>query len=109
MATLTFVFALSRLRLNTPSPVLRLSWMPASFCCDRDERSMAATLRTMLNSVGGENTAPVAQRAAKLSLLNFLSLFRDLQKSTRFSGGGRVVAQHFSVFSKSRRDSVGGG
>ena len=27
-------------------------------------------------------------RAAKLSLLNFLSLFRDLQKSTRFSGGG---------------------
>ena len=27
-------------------------------------------------------------RAAKLRLLNFLSLFRDLQKSTRFSGGG---------------------
>ena len=27
-------------------------------------------------------------RAAKLSLLNFLSLFRDLQKPTRFSGGG---------------------
>ena len=31
-------------------------------------------------------------RAAKLSLLNFLSLFRDLQKPTRFSGGG-VVAE----------------
>ena len=108
MATLIFVFALSRLRLNIPSSVLRLSWMPASFCCDRDERSMAATLRTMLNSVGGENTAPVAKRAAKLSLLNFLSLFRDLQKSTRFSGGG-VVPQNCSVFSKSRRDSVGGG
>ena len=27
-------------------------------------------------------------RAAKLSLLNFLSLFRDLQKPTRFGGGG---------------------
>ena len=27
-------------------------------------------------------------RAAKMSLLNFLSLFRDLQKPTRFSGGG---------------------
>ena len=30
-------------------------------------------------------------RAAKLRLLNFLSLFRDLQKPTRFSGG--VVAK----------------
>ena len=27
-------------------------------------------------------------RAAKLRLLNFLSLFRDLQEPTRFSGGG---------------------
>ena len=27
-------------------------------------------------------------RAAKLRLLNFLSLFRDLQKPTRFSGRG---------------------
>ena len=27
-------------------------------------------------------------RAAKLRLFNFLSLFRDLQKPTRFSGGG---------------------
>ena len=43
-------------------------------------------------------------RAAKLSLLNFLSLFRDLQKSTRFSGGG-VVAEFFSVCS----GTVGGG
>ena len=33
-------------------------------------------------------------RAAKLRLLNFLSLFRDLQKPTRFSGGG-VVAEFF--------------
>ena len=33
-------------------------------------------------------------RAAKLRLLNFLSLFRDLQKPTRFSGGG-VVAGFF--------------
>ena len=35
-------------------------------------------------------------RAAKLSLLSFLSLFRDLQKPTRFSrggGGGGVVAE----------------
>ena len=46
--------------------------------------------------------------AAKLRLLNFLSLFRDLQKPTRFSGGG-VVAGYYSVISKSRRDSVGGG
>ena len=35
-------------------------------------------------------------RAAKLSLLNFLSLLRDLQKN-------------YSGISKSRRDSVGGG
>ena len=34
-------------------------------------------------------------RAAKLSLLNFLSLFRDLQKPTRFRGGGGVVAEFF--------------
>ena len=27
-------------------------------------------------------------RAAKLSLLNFWSIFRDLQKPTRFVGGG---------------------
>ena len=33
-------------------------------------------------------------RAAKLRLLNFLSLFRDLQKPTRFSGGG-VVSRIF--------------
>ena len=33
-------------------------------------------------------------RAAKLRLLNFLSLFRDLQEPTRFSGGG-VVAEFF--------------
>ena len=32
--------------------------------------------------------AQSVRRAAKLSLLNFLSLFRDLQKPTRFSGGG---------------------
>ena len=37
---------------------------------------------------------PAAGRAAKLRLLNFLSLFRDLQKPTRFSGGG-VVAGFF--------------
>ena len=30
----------------------------------------------------------VDYRAAKLRLLNFLSLFRDLQKPTRLSGGG---------------------
>ena len=30
----------------------------------------------------------VLSRAAKLSLWNFLSLFRDLKKPTRFSGGG---------------------
>ena len=34
-------------------------------------------------------------RAAKLRLLNFLSLFRDLRKPTRFSGGGGVVAEFF--------------
>ena len=35
-------------------------------------------------------------RAAKLRLLNFLSLFRDLQKPTRFSGwGGGVVGRIF--------------
>ena len=35
------------------------------------------------------------RRAAKLSLLNFLSLFRDLQKPTRFGGGGGVVEEFF--------------
>ena len=50
----------------------------------------------------------VVRRAAKLSLMNFLSLFRDLQKPTRFSGGGGVVAE-FSGKSKSRRVSVVGG
>ena len=38
------------------------------------------------------------RRAAKLSLLNFLSFFRDLQKPTRFSRGG----------GSSRMFSVGG-
>ena len=48
-------------------------------------------------------------RAAKLRLLDFLSLFRDLQKPTRFSGGGGGSSRIFSVISKSRRDSAGGG
>ena len=47
-------------------------------------------------------------RAAKLSLLNFLSLFRDLQKWTRFGGGG-VVAACFRVLQKPTRFSGGGG
>ena len=38
-------------------------------------------------------------RAAKLSLLNFWSLFRDVQKPTRFVGGGwgrgGVVSEYF--------------
>ena len=46
----------------------------------------------------------VVVRAAKFSLLNFFSLFRDLQKRTRFGGGGG-----FFVISKSRPDSMGGG
>ena len=46
-------------------------------------------------------------RAAKLSLLNFLSLFRDLQKSTRFSGG--IVAEFFRDLQKPARFSGGGG
>ena len=49
-------------------------------------------------------------RAAKLSLLNFLSLFRDLQKPTRFGGGGGVVAELFSVLQNPTLFSgVGGG
>ena len=35
-------------------------------------------------------------RAAKLRLLNFLSLFRDLQKPTRFSGRGGGSSRIFS-------------
>ena len=35
-------------------------------------------------------------RAAKLRLLNFLSLFRDLQEPTLFSGGGGGVVAPFS-------------
>ena len=48
-------------------------------------------------------------RAAKLSLLNFLSLFRDLQKPTRFGGGGGVVAEFFRDPQKPTRFSGGGG
>ena len=51
---------------------------------------------------------PEVFRAAKLSLLNFLSLFRDLQKPTRFGGGG-VVAECFRVPQKPTRFSGGGG
>ena len=47
-------------------------------------------------------------RAAKLRLLNFLSLFRDLQKPTRFSGGG-VVAEFFRDLQDPTLFSVGGG
>ena len=46
-------------------------------------------------------------RAAKLRLLNFLSLFRDLQKPTRFSGGGGVVAEFFRDLQESTRFSGG--
>ena len=45
-------------------------------------------------------------RAAKLRLLNFLSLFRDLQKPTRFSGG--VVAGFFRDLQEPTRFSGGG-
>ena len=49
-------------------------------------------------------------RAAKLRLLNFLSLFRDLQKPTRFSGGGGgVVAEFFRDLQEPTRFSGGGG
>ena len=48
-ASLTFVFGLSRLRLNTPPSVLYLSWMPSSLCCEAS-CSMAAI--TMLKRVG---------------------------------------------------------
>ena len=51
-----------------------------------------------------------AYRAAKLRLLNFLSLFRDLQKPTRFGGvGGGGSSRILFRVPKSRRDSVGGG
>ena len=49
-------------------------------------------------------------RAAKLSLLNFLSLFRDLQESrNRHDSVGGGVVPEFSLISRSRLDSVGGG
>ena len=48
-------------------------------------------------------------RAAKLRLLNFLSLFRDLQKPTRFSGGGGVVAEFSRDLLEPTRFSGGGG
>ena len=51
---------------------------------------------------------PVAYcRAAKLRLLNFLSLFRDLQQPTRFSGGGG--SSRISPWSPTTRFSGGGG
>ena len=50
-------------------------------------------------------------RATKLRLLNFLSLFRDLQEPTRFSGGGGVgvVADFFRDLQEPTRFSGGGG
>ena len=48
-------------------------------------------------------------RAAKLRLFNFLSLFRDLQKPTRFSGGEGVVAFFLKFFQEPTRFSGGGG
>ena len=53
---------------------------------------------------------PYVYRAAKLSLWNFLSLFRDLHKPTRFSGegGSSRVADIFRGL-QTRRKSVGGG
>ena len=47
-------------------------------------------------------------RAAKLSLLNFLSLFRDLQKPTRFGGGG-VVTELFPCSPDADATLAGGG
>ena len=47
-------------------------------------------------------------RAAKLRLLNFLSLFRDLQKPTRFSGGGGS-SRIFPGSPRAYAGSVGGG
>ena len=41
-----------------------------------------------------QNSTYKQRRAAKFRSLNFLSLFRDLQKPTRFGGGG-VVAHFF--------------
>ena len=47
----------------------------------------------MSHTLAIEVEAAEEYRAAKLRLLNFLSLFRDrdLQKPTRFSGGGVVA------------------
>ena len=47
-------------------------------------------------------------RAAKLSLLNFLSLFSKSRRDSVVEGGG-VVAEFVSVFSGTRPHSVGGG
>ena len=53
----------------------------------------------------------VLRRAAKLRLLNFLSLFPDLQKPTRYSvgGGGGVVAKFFGDLQEPTWFSGGGG
>ena len=50
-------------------------------------------------------------RAAKLRLLNFMSLFRDLQEPTWFSGGGGggVVAEFFRDLQEPTWFSGGGG
>ena len=49
VATFTCVFALSRLRLNTPQSVLHFSWMPSSLSC---EASWSMAANTKLNRVG---------------------------------------------------------
>ena len=56
----------------------------------------------------GRQTCHLQSCQVELYILNFLSLFRDLQKSTRFSGGG-VVAEFFRVLQKPTRFSGGGG
>ena len=58
-------------------------------------------LRRLVNQLPGKANS----RAAKLSLLNFFSLFRDLQKPTTFGGGGGGSS---TIFPSSPK-AVGGG
>ena len=71
---------------------------------------MSAT-KTPTPAMVSSATSDAATRAAKLRLLNFLSLFRDLQsrRDSAFSGGGGVVAEIFRDLQEPAWFSGGGG
>ena len=72
--------------LSAKNGDLRLS--ASNACLPKTEISVFVTECVFFTSTCYKLHVFTWHRAAKLRLFNFLSLFRDLQKPTRFSGGG---------------------